>query len=126
MSGPEFFLALVSFVMSAASLTYTIAAYRRLDEEAHETFAMIGADEGNHEARLERLETHAGLKVIPSPSALEETAFSGCINPETEFDDEFAHGREDATLRADETSDVIFDEFAALDAATNEGMAHGN
>jgi hypothetical protein len=91
-----------SLAVSAASLLYTVAAYRKLDDEAHNTFAVIGADEGNHEARLERLETYAGLKVIPSPSALEETAFSGCINPETEFDDEFAHGREDATLRADE------------------------
>lgn len=90
-----------SFAVSSLSLFVTIAAYRRLDAEAHETFAVIGADEGNHEARLERLETKAGLTVIPSPSALEEMLNDADEDSDLEiFADEFAEGQEDAELRA--------------------------
>src|SRR6266853_4266015 len=96
-----------SLVVSVASLLFTVAAYRRLDDEASETFAVIGADEGNHEARLERLENKVGLQVIPSPSALDVE-----FHPGGDFNDEFACGQEDAELRADH------------DSATNEGMAN--
>jgi hypothetical protein len=106
-----------SLAVSLASLLFTVAAYRRLDDQASETFAVIGADEGNHEARLERLETNAHLKVIPSPSALEAFTKVEGIEPDT-FLDEFAFGEEDAALRAEDE--------AMHAAATNEGMAHGN
>jgi hypothetical protein len=103
-----------SFVTSLASLLFTVAAYRKLDDEASETFAVIGADEGNHEARLERLEIKNGLTVLPSPTALVEDHYDeGC------FDVEFSHGHEDAELRA-------LEDEAMHSAATNEGMAHGN
>lgn len=98
-------LSVASLATAVVSLLYTVGAYRRLDDEASEAFAVIGADEGNHEARLERLENKTGLKVIPSPSALDAIEDEG-------YAGEFANGEEDAELRADE------------DAATNEGMAH--
>lgn len=106
-----------SFAVSAMSLLFTVAAYRHITERANETFADIGADEGNHEARLERLETHIGLKVIPSPSQLDVLAEESgeALYDEVShstFANEFAAGEEDAELRADE------------DSATNEGMAH--
>jgi len=100
-----------SFVVSALCLLFTVAAYRRLDDEASETFAVIGADEGNHEARLERLETNAGLKVIPSPSALDALMEEG----DTEgFAYAFGDELENTELQGSE------------DVATNEGMAHGD
>lgn len=111
-------LSFASLVLSGASLLFTVAAYRRLDNEASETFAVIGADEGNHEARLERLETNAHLKVIPSPSALDALLEEGAVNTEGfayAFDDE----HENTELQS------LEDEAQAA-AATNEGMAHGN
>lgn len=105
-------LSFVSLAVSVASLWLTVSAYRRLSDEASETFAVIGADEGNHEARLERLETNAHLKVIPSPSMLDYIEDEGTS---AVFKQEFDARSADAALRADQQMH---------DEATNEGMAH--
>jgi hypothetical protein len=102
-----------SVVVSALSLLVTITMNRQLDDEGHAAFAVVGADEGNHEARLERLETKAGLTVIPSPSALDAIPIDlGDDAPVIDFEEGFEDGREDAELRIEDH---------AQDAMTNEG-----
>ena len=79
-----------SLAVSLVGLLFTVAAYRKIDTDTAEAFAVMGADEGNHEARLERLENKAGLPVIPSPSALEIELqdVNGSVDFAAAFDDE--------------------------------------
>lgn len=107
------FVSLASFVLSAVSLLVTVASYKKLSDESAETFAEIGADEGNHEARLERLETKAGLQIISSPSALDVLLDEGL--PATELEAAFADEHENTELQA--SVDTLED---------GRSMAHGD
>lgn len=99
-------LTLASLAVSGLSLLVTFAAYTRLDSEAHETFSVIGADEGNHEARLERLEQKNGLTVLPSPSALEMIA-EEAGDGGAAFSESFLNGQEDAEIRAEDHDALV-------------------
>ena len=107
-------VSVASLAVSAISLIYTVVVNQRMSDETSETFAVIGADEGNHEARLEQLEKKAGLKIIPSPSALDEMLDvpTGADAMGEAFKDE----QENTELRASDVSDH------AHARATGEGM----
>jgi hypothetical protein len=63
-------LSIASLLTSFAGLFVTNASYHKIDDGATEAFLELGGDLGNHEARLERLETKAGLQIVPSPSSI--------------------------------------------------------
>lgn len=119
-------IAVASLTVSVASLLVTLAAYRRLDDEASEAFAVIGADEGNHEARLERLETNAGLKIIPSPSALDELLDTP--TGEDTFGECFADEHENTELQAfeDDGGAILQDQPLPETSASVVGAINGN
>jgi hypothetical protein len=116
----------VSLVMQTVSFLFTLAVIRQLYREAGRTFEAMGETEGNHEVRLENLETNAGIPVFMSPMMAKTL-----IGPEEGLEDTagqgFLHGHEDADLRSGAGSIELINEFPLIEdegaqgAAANEG-----
>jgi hypothetical protein len=118
---------IVSIVMPTVSFFFSLVVIRQLYQEAGRAFEAMGETEGNHEVRLENLETNAGIPVFMSPM-MAKSLMGSEEGLEDTAGQSFLHGHEDADLRSGGTKSIeLIDEFPLIEdegaqgAAANEG-----